>query len=158
MKNYIVIVILLFSVSLFGKNPPWANKKTDKRFYYGVGMSFKKKASRAHYKSTGERYMNNFIQEARKNAIKNLAENISGVTVSGSDDQAMINLVKTKLQNVEIYKRKEYSKQYWIAVRISKVQVEEIRKQQRMDKARKDLKSGKKDMKKNAFDEEFKDK
>lgn len=156
MKKIILILIVFIAYTADGKTPPWANKKTDKDFFYGAGMSFKKKAPRSHYKQTGERYMNDYVEEARKKAIKNLAENIMGVTVSGEHNDADVMINNARLRNLEVYKVKEYSNEYWVSVRIPITVVEEIRKQQKLDKARNNLKGGKKDLKKNAFDEEFK--
>jgi hypothetical protein len=131
-------------------------KTSDNYFYYGVGMSFKKKAPRSHYKQTGERYMNDYVEEARKKAIKHLAENISGVVVSGSHDDPDMMINNARLRGLDVYKFKDYDVEYWVSVRIPKEVVEEIRKEIKLEKARKNLREGKKDMKKNAFDEEFK--
>ncbi|MDA3868191.1 MAG: hypothetical protein PF489_15775 [Salinivirgaceae bacterium] len=149
------ILVMMFSGS-YAKTPPWADLSVDKHFYYGVGMSFKKKAPRSHFKQTGEKYMNDYVEEARKKAIKNLAENISGVVVSGSTDDPEMLITNTRLRSLDVYKIKEYNVEYWVAVRIPKEVVEEIRKEMRLEKARNNLKGGKKEMKKNAFDEEFK--
>jgi len=156
MKNILTIILVFVTLTGISRTPPWADKTSDKYFYYGVGMSFKKKAPRSHFKQTGEKYMNDYVEEARKKAIKNLAENVAGITVSGTHDDAEILLNNAKLRNLEIYKFKEYNVEYWVSVRIPKKVVEEIRKEARIDKARKNLKEGKKDFKKNAFDEEFK--
>ncbi len=156
MKKILIIAMVLFTIQGLAKTPPWADKTSDKHFYYGVGMSFKKKAPRSHFKQTGERYMNDYVEEARKKAIKNLAENVAGVLVSGTHSDSEVLLNNARLRNLDIYKIKEYNVEYWVSVRIPKEVVEEIEKEMRLKRARKNLKGGKKDMKKNAFDEEFK--
>jgi hypothetical protein len=156
MRKILTVLFILITVFGTAKTPPWANKTSDKDFYYGVGMSFKKKAPRSHYKQTGERYMNDYVEEARKKAIKHLAETISGVTVSGSHDEPDMMINNTRLRNLDVYKFKDYDVEYWVSVRIPREVVEEIKKEIKLEKARKNLKGGKKDLKKNAFDEEFK--
>jgi len=155
-KILIVLVILMVGADGFPKTPPWADKTSDKHFYYGVGMSFKKKAPKSHSKQTGEKYMNDYVEEARKKAIKNLAENISGVVVSGDYDNPDIIMENTRLRGLEVYEFKEYAVEYWVSVRIPKTIVEEMKKELKIEKARKNLKDGKKEMKKSSFDEEFK--
>jgi hypothetical protein len=156
MRKILIVVFVLSTVISTAKTPPWAKKTSDNYFYYGVGMSFKKKAPRSHYKQTGERYMNDYVEEARKKAIKHLAENISGVVVSGSHDDPDMMINNARLRGLDVYKFKDYDVEYWVSVRIPKEVVEEIRKEIKLEKARKNLREGKKDMKKNAFDEEFK--
>lgn len=156
MKKLFTIILVLITIAGISRTPPWADKTSDKHYYYGVGMSFKKKAPRSHFKQTGEKYMNDYVEEARKKAIKNLAENVAGVVVSGSHQDAEVLVKETELRNLEIYKFKEYRVEYWVSVRISKKVVEKIRKEKRIKRARKNLREGKKDMKENAFDEEFK--
>lgn len=156
MRKVLIGIFILFTIVSTAKTPPWANKTSDKDFFYGVGMSFKKKAPRSHYKQTGERYMNDYVEEARKKAIKHLAETISGVNVSGSHDDPDIMINNTRLRSLDVYKFKDYDVEYWVSVRIPKKVVEEIRKEIKLEKARNNLRGGKKDLKKNAFDEEFK--
>lgn len=156
MKFLLTIIILSFSFIGVSRTPPWADKTVDKHYYYGVGMSFKKKAPRSHYKQTGEKYMNDYVEEARKKAIKNLVENVGGVTVSGSHNNASVFINHTQIKQLEIYKFKEYRQEYWVSVRVSKKVIEEIRKEKKVKRARKNLREGKKEMKENAFDEEFK--
>lgn len=100
--------------------------------------------------------MNDYVEEARKKAIKNLAENISGVVVSGDYDNPDIIMENTRLRGLEVYEFKEYAVEYWVSVRIPKTIVEEMKKELKIEKARKNLKDGKKEMKKSSFDEEFK--
>src|SRR6056297_756426 len=142
MKKVFVIVMVLLTIQGLAKTPPWADKTSDKHFYYGVGMSFKKKAPRSHFKQTGERYMNDYVEEARKKAIKNLAENVAGVVVSGTHNDAELLINNTRLRNLDIYKIKEYNVEYWVSVRIPKDVVEEIEKEMRLKRARKNLKGG----------------
>lgn len=157
MKNIITILLIVFISGVgFSKTPPWADKSSDKYFYYGVGMSFKKKAPKSHSKQTGEKYMNDYVEEARKKAIKNLVENVSGVIVSGSYDDPEIVLQNTRIRNLEVHEFKEYNVEYWVAVRISKEVVEQIRKEVKLENARRNLKDGKRELKKSSFDEEFK--
>lgn len=155
-KILMVLIVLSISGVGFAKTPPWADKTSDKYFYYGVGMSFKKKAPKAHSKQTGEKYMNDYVEEARKKAIRSLAENVSGVIVSGDYDNPDVLMQNTRLRGLEVHEFKEYNVEYWVSVRIPKKVVEEIKKEIKIEKARNSLKEGKREMKKSSFDEEFK--
>ncbi len=161
MKNFlitttIITCALVLNLSSYADAPSWADKKADKTYVYGVGMSFKNKNPKVVYKQTAERYSNDYVEDARRKALKNLAEAVSGVNISGEDISPEFEIEPTRLKGFEVYKIYETSHEYWISFRLSHEQAEKIRQEIRVDKARQNLKEGKRDLKKSAFDEEFK--
>ncbi len=136
--------------------PSWADKKADKNYVYGVGMCFKNITPKAVYRQTGERYSNDYTEDARKKALKNLAEVVSGINVSGEDTEPEFEIEPTRIKGFEVYKIYETKHEYWISFRLSHEQAEKVRTEIRVEKARQNLKEGKKELKKTAFDEEFK--
>ena len=150
-----ILFVISTTISL-AEAPSWADKKADNKYVYGVGMAFKNKNPKAVYRQTSERYSNDYVEDARRKAIKNLAEAISGVNLSGNDISPEFEIEPTRLKSFDIYKIHETKHEYWIAVRLSHENAEKIRTEIRVEKARKNLKEGKKDLKSSAFDEEFK--
>jgi len=149
-----IIFIISTTVSL-AKAPSWADKKADKEFVYGVGMAFKNKNPKTVYRQTSERYTNDYVEDARQKALKNLAEAISGVNISGDSVNPEFDIEPTRLKGFDIYKIEETKYEYWICVRLSHENAEKMRAEIKVEKARKNLKEGKKELKKTAFDEEF---
>ncbi|HON18512.1 MAG TPA: hypothetical protein PK990_05005 [Salinivirgaceae bacterium] len=150
------IGVLTIGASSYADAPSWADKRADKNYVYGVGMSFKNKNPKVVYKQTAERYSNDYVEDARRKALKNLAEAVSGVNISGNDISPEFEIEPTRLKGFEVYQIYENSHEYWISFRLSHDQAEKIRQEIRVEKARKNLKEGKKELKESAFDEEFK--
>ena len=142
---FIVIFLQIFLVSgVFANAPSWANVKSDKNFVYGVGMSHKNINPKAVKKQTGVPYGNDYVEDAREKALKNLAETVCG----GKADTKHI-------KGFEVYKIYETKDEYWISFRLTHEMADKARKECKMENANEDLKDSRDDFRKSVFDDDF---
>jgi len=144
MKKLTLILALFIMCSVYAGNPPWADKKADQHFIYGVGMAFKQKAPRDVYKRTGKKYMNDYVQEAKDKALKDLVKKISGNMTIDSP----------YLTGFDVYKDHETKSEYWYSYRMPRKVAQKIAKKIRFDNSKDGLDKSKKDFEK-TFDKEF---
>lgn len=147
MKKFVLILGLAIVTTAYAGNPPWSDKKADQFFIYGVGMAMKQKAPKDVYKRTGKKYMNDYVQEAKDKALKDLVKKISGSMTIDSP----------YLTGYSTYKDSETSTEYWYSYRMPRKVAEEIAKKMKFDRAKDDMDKGKKDFEK-IFDKEFENK
>lgn len=145
MRKFVLVLAVLIFTTAYAGNPPWSDKKADQFFIYGVGMAFKQKASKKVYKQTGKKYLNDYMQEAKDKALKDLVKKIAGDMKTDSP----------YLTGFDTYKEYESGSEYWFSYRMPRKVAEEIAKKLKFERGKKDLDEGKKDFEK-VFDKEFK--
>lgn len=145
MRKFVLVLAVFIVTTVYAGNPPWADKKADQFFIYGVGMALKQKAPKDVYKRTGQKYMNDYVQEAKDKALKDLVKKIAGD----------MKIDSPYLAGHDAYKEYESNDEYWYSYRMPRKVAEEIAKKIKFDKAKKDMDDGKKDFEK-IFDKEIK--
>lgn len=155
LKPLLALGLVITTLAAQADTPRWADKKSDKTYIYGIGMSFKNKTPKAIYHQTSERYTTDYVEEARREALKNLAQAAMGANVSGSGKAAELDIEPTRISGFDIYEVYESRDEYWIALRMTHEQAEKLRGDLRMDRARASLKSGKQEFRKSVFEKEL---